>query len=222
MGELTHLASTLVYVEPEQTVEEALKTVEKCFAPSLRALATAVGEDIEKKERFFIEHVQNPEKFRQQQKTVDLTEKEESEENEKEEKKDPSPDQKTITSLFKPSQETEAKEGEKEEETKDEKTEVKQDGEMEDIDSEMEGSSEEEEYAYGEEGEESENSSANSSEGDEEGVDVETMEALRLSDDSEDDAMDVFAAQRSGTDPDAKRCCVQDNSSPDGDRLMNP
>lgn len=106
--------------------------VEKCFAPSLRALATAVGEDIEKKERFFIEHVQNPEKFRQQQKTVDLTEKEESEENEKEEKKDPSPDQKTITSLFKPSQETEAKEGEKEEETKDEKTEVKQDGEMED------------------------------------------------------------------------------------------
>lgn len=170
MGELSHLASTLVYVEPEQTVEEALKTVEKCFAPSLRALATAVGEDIEKKERFFIEHVQNPEKFRQQQKTVDLTEKEESEENEKEEKKDPSPDQKTITSLFKPSQETEAKEGEKEEETKDEKT----------------------------------------------------MEALRLSDDSEDDAMDVFAAQRSGTDPDAKRCCVQDNSSPDGDRLMNP
>ena len=75
---------------------------------------------------------------------------------------------------------------------------------------------------YGEEGEESENSSSNSSEGDEGGVDVETMEALRLSDDSEDDAMDVFAAQRSGTDPDAKRCCVQDNSSPDGDRLMNP
>ena len=218
MGELSHLASTLVYVEPEQTVEEALKTVEKCFAPSLRALATTVGEDVEKKERFFIEHVQHPEKFRQQQKPVDLTEKE-SEESEKEEK-EPSPDQKTITSLFKPSQEMEAKEEEKMD-TKEAKTEMKADGGMEDIDSEMEGSSEEEEYAYGEEGEEGEDSSVDSSEGDEEGVDVETMETFSLSDDSEDDAIDVLAAQRSGTEPDAKRCCMQDSNSPDGDRFVN-
>lgn len=212
--------------------------MEKCLATSLRTLTAAAGEDVEKKEKFFIDHVMHPEKYRPQPKPVEVAEKEDSEGDEKDavaaaESKVPSPGQKTITSLFKVAGDSagamDAEDAEDAEDTEDDANAMDATNAANPTDAthptdttaakdeEMEGSSEEEEYAYGEEGEEGETDSSDARNSDSEmgNVDVENMEAFSLSEDSEDD-VDLLSAQRSGAEPDAKRCCVQDSSSPDG------